>query len=159
MKLLKTIHFDRSDSHAFEQAAGGDEWAISGAFAFSNRAPASVTGKLKQAFTNGFLSLESFGRATFASVAEIDEATVQQMSETLAAHFVLHYGAPDLKPALPIARNELDFIANLCEEHPINTVFTVRRTFDAEGAIHEEYRIVTPPLEPIHTRVWEIVEE
>lgn len=159
MKLLKTIHFDRSDSHVFDQTAAGDEWAISGAFAFSNLAREAVTGKVKQAFSNGFLSLESFGRATFASVAEIDEATVERLSRTLAQHFVEHYGAPALKPALPIARNELDFIANLCAEHPINTVFTVRRTFDDEGAIREEYRIVTPPSEPIHTRVWEIVEE
>ena len=31
----------------------------------------TLTGKRKQAFSNGFLSLESFGHSTFTSVAEI----------------------------------------------------------------------------------------
>lgn len=159
MKLLKTIHFDSSDNHVYAHTAAGDEWAISGAFAFSNAHKDTLKGKDKQAFANGFLSLESLGRATFTSVAEIDEETQTRLRETLARHFVEHYGAPALKPALPVAQNEISFIADLCAEHPINTVFTVRRFFDDDGQIREEYRTVTPPSAPLHTRVWEIAEE
>lgn len=159
MKLLKTIHFDQTDNNVYDITAEGDEWAISGAFSFSSATEDDIRGKTKQAFTNGFLSLESFGRSTFATVSEIDEETQAKLVERLAQHFVEHYGAPAVKPALPIAQNELTFIADLCAEHPINTVFTVRRFFDDTGEIHEEYRTITPPSEPLHTRVWEIVEE
>jgi len=159
MKLLKSIHFDQSDSHVYAHCAGGDEWVVSGAFAFSNATSDTLKGKDKQAFSNGFLSLESFGRATFATVAEIDAQMQKVLRERLAQHFVDHYSAPALKPALPIAQNELTFIADLCAEHPINTLFTVHRFFDENGEIREEYRTITPPSEPVHTRVWEIVEE
>lgn len=159
MKLLKTIHFDQTDNNVYDITAASDEWAISGAFAFSNATEDDLKGKTKQAFSNGFLSLESFGRATFVSVTEIDAETETQLCQALGEHFVDHYGAPALKPALPIAQNELTFIAELCAEHPINTVFTVRRFFDDTGAIREEYRTITPPSEPLHTRVWEIVDE
>ena len=159
MKLLKTIHFDQTDNNVYDKTAASDEWAISGAFAFSNAREDELKGKTKQAFSNGFLSLESFGRSTFATVSEIDDASEAKLCETLGQHFVDHYGAPALKPALPIAQNELTFIADLCDEHPINTVFTVRRFFDDAGEIREEYRTVTPPSEPLHARVWEFVEE
>ena len=72
MKMLKTIHFDQTDGNVYELPAGTDEWAISGAFAFSRLEEGEIKGKLKQAFSNGFLSLENFGRATFATVAEIE---------------------------------------------------------------------------------------
>ena len=42
--------------------------AVSGAFAFSNLAEGDLTGKLRQEFANGWLGLESFGRATFIAV-------------------------------------------------------------------------------------------
>lgn len=158
-KLLKTIHFDQSDTHVYEKIAGGDEWVVSGGFSFSRAKPDSLKGKEKQAFSNGFLSVESFGRATFSSVTELDEEVETELCEKLAQHFCDHYGAPSLKASLPVAQNELDFIVDLCAAHPINTVFTVRRFFDEDEQIHEEYRVVTPPREPIHTRVWEIVEE
>jgi hypothetical protein len=155
VKLLRTIRFDSSDERVYEVAAQPGEWAVSGAFAFAQLAPAEVTGKTRQAFANGFLGVESFGRCTFAVVAEAAPGVREQIQLRLAGHFVAHYGAPDLAAALPAAREEVDFIAELCREALINTVFTVRRTFDPAGRIKEEFRTIAPPSgEPRHARIW-----
>lgn len=159
MKMLKTIHFDQTDRQVYENAAGTDEWAVSGAFAFSRLEESEITGKTKQAFTNGFLSLERFGRSTFSSVTEIKEEQKTALAERLAQHFHEAYGAPSVKVALPVAQHEIDYIADLCAEHPINTIFTVRRFFDDKGDMREEFRTVTPPSEPTHTKIWEIVAD
>lgn len=160
MKFLKTIRFDMSDDHVFESGAAPDEWAISGAFAFSGVEPDQVTGKTKQAFANGFLSIESFGRSTFASVAEFDDDDMAKVEAGLAQHFIDEYGAPDVAAALPAVREEMKFILDLCESSLINTVFTVRRSFDEDGQIKEEFRTITPPdAKPIHTRIWSVVED
>lgn len=160
MKFLRTIRFDESDAHVYDTAAAPDEWAVSGAFAFSGLEPDQVQGKIKQAFANGFLGLDSFGRSTFAVVAEIDEEEHGRVEQRLAAHFVAHYGAPDVAAALPAAREEAAFVSDLCAEALINTVFTVRRHFDDQGEIREEFRTIqAPSSKPLHTRIWQVVED
>jgi hypothetical protein len=160
MKLLKTIRFDSSDERVYELAAAPGEWAVSGAFAFARVAPAEVKGKLKQAFANGFLGLSSFGRSTFASVASATSSDLEEVRQGLAAHFVADWGAPSLEAALLAAREETSFVEDLCREAPVNTVFTVRRTFDAEGRIREEFRTIRPPADPaLHARIWTVVDE
>lgn len=157
MKLLRTIRFDSSDERVFERAAASDEWAVSGAFAFAGLAPEDVVGKVKQAFANGFLGVESFGRATFATVAEADQSACDEIAFCLARHFVDHYGAPDTDVAWPAAQEELEFVLDLCRDAPINTVFTVRRSFDGDGQIKEELRTIKPPAgEPLHARIWTV---
>ncbi len=160
MKFLKTIRFDTSDDNVFDVAAGPEEWAVSGAFAFSRLDPAAVTGEVKQAFANGFLGLSSLGRSTFAVVAEMNDEELAAVERGLAAHFVDRYGAPDMAAALPAAREEGAFVMDLCRESLINTVFTVRRHFDEEGRIREEFRIIqASSSEPQHARIWSIVED
>lgn len=160
MKLLRTIRFDGSDDYVFESAAPPDEWAVSGGFAFASLGEAAITGKIKQAFSNGFMGVPSLGRSTFATVAEITEAERLIVAEQLAQHFVDIYGAPDVAAALPAAKEELDFVAELCEEALINTVFTVRRTFDDDGEIREAFRTIQPPTDkPLHSRIWSMVED
>jgi len=138
-RFLRTIRFDGTDEFVFEAAASPDEWAISGAFAFSGLEPAMVTGKTRQAFTNGFLSVETFGRATFVCVAELDLAAREQLELALAQHFVDAYGAPDVAVALPVAQAEFAFVADLVKDVPVNTVFAVKRSFDDDGDIREEF--------------------
>jgi len=160
MKLLKTIRFDPSDGQVFENAAEPDEWAIPGGFAFGGLSDdAALTGKRKQAFSNGFLSLESFGHATFTSVAEITPNGIDGLIETLAQHFIDAYGAPAFDEARDVARQEIDFALDLCRDVPINAVFTLRRFFDDAGEIREEFRLVDAPGERPHTRVWDVVED
>lgn len=160
MKFLRTIRFDMSDDHVYEVAAAPEEWAVSGAFAFAEMNPGELAGKTKQAFANGFLGLASFGRSTFATVAEIEEAERAELERALAEHFVARYGAPDVETALPAAREEADFIADLCRDSLINTIFTVHRHFDEEGRIREAFRsIQAPSSEPMHTRIWDVVDD
>ena len=98
MKLARTVRLDESDDNVFERPADAGEWAISGGFEFSDWDEKNLTGKPRQAFSNGWLSLDSFGRATFVAVASITETEYQSLIEKLAQHFVDHYGAPNLKP-------------------------------------------------------------
>lgn len=158
-KFLRTIRFDSSDEHVFECAAGTDEWAVPGGFVFSGMEEQAIAGKIKQAFSNGFLSLDSFSHSTFVTVGEADDETIASLAVRLADHFVEAYGAPDRDAALPIARGEIDFAAELAGGQPVNTVLAIGRSFDDTGGIHEEYRIVTLPSETPHARVWDVEED
>ncbi len=157
-KLLRTIRFDASDAQVFPEAAGPDEWAISGAFAFTDLAAPPV-GKQRQAFANGFLSLESFGRSTFVAVGECPDADLWRLTQDLALHFVAHYGAPDQAAAFPVAEEEVEFALELCRDAPINQLFAVQRRFDDRGQIHETFRVVAPPGEAPHAKVWEVTSD
>jgi len=139
-RLLKTIRFDTSDVFAFPLAAEPDEWAISGAFAFADIEPGELSGKAKQAFANGFLGLDSFGHATFASVANASGQDRDGVINRLARHFVEAYGAPDLEEAKEAAVQEIAFIEDLVADTLINTLFCVSRSFDEDGRIIESYR-------------------
>lgn len=143
MKLGRTIRFDESDLNVFEHPAGPDEWAVSGGFAFSNWTEAMIVGKARQAFANGWLGLESFGRSTFIAVAQIEPSEYEDAVQSLAAHFVEAYGAPDLAAALPAAREELEFMAELCDEHAPNTLLVVERSL-TEAGVKEGFRAIAP---------------
>jgi hypothetical protein len=160
MKLLKTIRFDASDERVFDLAAAPEEWAVSGAFAFTGTAPNSLTGKSRQAFANGFLGLRSLGRSTFATVADATAADLGQIEQVLTGRFISACGAPDEAAARFAAADETSFIRELCRDVPINTVFTVRRTWDAQGQIKEEFRTIRPPTgEPLHAKIWTVVDD
>lgn len=155
MKLPRTIRLDASDREVFETPAEPGEWAISGSFAFLESDLGALEGKAKMAFQCGWLGLESFGRSTLVEVAEISEADFFASVERLARHFVERYGAPDLAAALPVARQELDDAAGLCE-HKLHSLLTVERGLDDEGQIHERFRVVTPQRAQDHAKIWEI---
>lgn len=143
MKLARTIRLDESDDNVFHQAASSGEWAISGGFAFSNFEEADLVGKTRQEFANGWLSLDSFGRATFAAVTVITEHELNDLIERLAAHFVEHYGAPNLEAARPVAAEELEQMRAMCEDHEDNTIMMISRSLTETG-VHESYRFSTP---------------
>lgn len=155
LKLLRTIRFDSSDDRVYEHAATAGEWAVSGVFAFAGLDESLFVGKMRQAFANGFLGVESFGRSTFVTVAEAREADGDEVAYRLAVHFVERYGAPDVDTALPAAEAELAFARELAEGAPVNTVLTIRRVRDASGEIREELRRIRPPAaQPQHARIW-----
>ena len=160
IKMLKTIRFDASDERVYELAAAPEEWAVSGAFAFAGLPGEALVGKTRQAFANGFLGLTSFGRSTFATVGEVTPADLEGVEHALALHLVAQHGAPQLEAALPAAKEEVRFVLDLCRDAPINTVFTVRRTRDAQSQIKEEFRTIRPPTaEPLHAKVWTVVDD
>ena len=138
-----TIRLDDSDTMVFERAAEPGEWAIPGSFVFAGLDPGSLTGKRRQAFASGFLGLASFGWSTLVTVAEMREAEYATLANSLAAHFVARYGAPDIATALPAARQELEFAVSLCE-HPADTVIAIERHVEPDG-IRERFRVVRQP--------------
>ena len=143
MKLARTIRFDESDDNVFEATAQPDEWAISGAFEFSNWTGDDLTGKKRQAFANGWLGLESFGRSTFVAVAEITPAEYAAAEDALARHFVDRYGAPDLVAARPVAAEELGYMREMCEDHDANALLIVERRL-VDAGVNEAFRAIKP---------------
>jgi len=143
MRLARTLRFDDSDEKVFDPPAQPDEWAISGSFEFSNWTEEMLTGKLRQAFANGWLGLESFGRATFVATAQIEQAEYDALIDRLARHFVDTYGAPDLDAARPVAEDELRYMREMCEDHNPNTLLVVTREM-VEAGISESFRSIKP---------------
>jgi len=143
LKLARTIHFDESDRQIFARPADSGEWAIPGGFEFSNWTGADLSGKARQAFANGWLSLDSFGRATLVAVAQIEPAEIDALTARLAGHFVTLYGAPDVAAALPAAREEIAFMQELCAGHDPNVILVVGRDL-TEGGVRERFRSITP---------------
>lgn len=143
MNLARAIHFDESDLNVFHSPARTGEWCISGGFEFSNWSEADLVGKARQAFANGWLGLETFGRVTFVAVTRIEPTELDQLAENLAAHFVQLYGAPSVEAARDVAKTELSQMADLCSGHPPNTLLTVARSL-TDGGVHEAYRVITP---------------
>ncbi|WP_113912621.1 DUF6505 family protein [Roseovarius dicentrarchi] len=141
MKLARAIHFDESDTRVFHNPARTGEWCISGGFEFSNWSEADLTGKARQAFTNGWLGCETFGRTTFVAVTQIEPSEIEALADRLARHFVDIYGAPSVDLARNVALEELSQMTDLCDEHDANTLLTVTRELTASG-VRESYRMI-----------------
>lgn len=103
MKLARAIHLDDSDRNVFFSPARTGEWCLSGGFEFSDWTEADLEGKARQAFANGWLGLETFGRVTFVAVTPIAETEFHQLVGQLARHFVDLYGAPSVDAARGVA--------------------------------------------------------
>lgn len=141
MLLARAIHFDESDMNVFAKPARTGEWAISGGFEFSNWSEGDLVGKARQAFANGWLGIETFGRVTFVAVTRIEAAEYKTLTTRLAEHFVEIYGAPSVDAALSVATEELAQMADLCADHAPNTVLTVMREL-TEAGVREQYRYI-----------------
>lgn len=141
MNLARAVHLDESDMNVFEQPARTGEWCIPGGFAFSDWTEADLAGRARQAFANGWLGLETFGRVTFVAVTPVEPGELAALEQGLARHFVAAWGAPSIEAALPVAREEIAHMAELCDEHEPNTLLTVAREFTASG-VKESYRAI-----------------
>lgn len=139
--LARAIHFDESDRNVFHNPARTGEWAVSGGFEFSNWGQGDLVGKARQAFANGWLGIETFGRVTFVATTQIEDAEYEQLQAHLARHFVDVYGAPGVAAAMPVAADELAQMADLCADHAPNTVLTVLREL-TEAGVREQYRYI-----------------
>ncbi len=143
MKLARAIHLDESDMQVFHAPARTGEWAISGGFEFSDWTEGDLVGKARQAFANGWLGLETFGRVTFVAVARIEPAEHDALADGLAQHFVSVYGAPDIDAARAVALEEIGHMRELCEGQDDNTLLTVTRSL-TDGGVREEFRVISP---------------
>ena len=141
MKLARAIHLDESDMQVFFSPARTGEWCISGGFEFSNWTEADLVGKSRQAFSNGWLGVETFGRVTFVAVTQIQQSELDELEQRLAQHFVDIYGAPSVDAARDVAREELVQMVDLCADHDVNTLLTVARELTDAG-VREAYRAI-----------------
>lgn len=141
MNLARAIHFDESDMRVFYAPARTGEWCISGGFEFSDWGEADLVGKARQAFANGWLGVETFGRVTFVAVTRVEADEVDALARCLAEHFVEIYGAPSVEAALAVAREEIAQMAELCEDHAPNLLLTVARE-RTDAGVKESYRSI-----------------
>ncbi|MEP2028636.1 MAG: DUF6505 family protein [Paracoccaceae bacterium] len=139
--LARAIHFDESDMNIYHTPARTGEWCISGGFEFSNWSEGDLTGKARQAFSNGWLGLETFGRVSVVAITKIEPSEVSVLVDLLAAHYVSHYGAPSVEAARRVAEGELAQMAELCDGQPANTLLTVTREL-TEAGVKEGYRMI-----------------
>ncbi len=154
-KFPRTIRLDTSDVYVFECAAEPGEWAVPGSFAFANAEIEGLKGKARQAFACGWLGTLSWGFSTLVEVAPIDEPSFRQVVDRLAHHFVVHFGAPGHRAALPVAEAEARAAAELCDEHALHRLLALERQLDTAGIV-ERYRVVQPERAADHTRLWTI---
>ena len=156
MKLLRTIRLDASDTFVFEKAAEPGEWAVSGAFAFWNREPASLEGKARSAFRRGFLGLATLGWSTLVQIVAANDEDRQDVVDTLARQLVAEFGAPTIEDALAAAEEEVTFTESLCSQ-PQDTLIAVHRTFE-DGAVKESFRTLCPRSGPKPARAFSFFE-
>ncbi|EGP08203.1 hypothetical protein CSIRO_1929 [Bradyrhizobiaceae bacterium SG-6C] len=142
LKLPRTIRLDPSDTFVFERAAEPGEWAVSGAFVFWDRDPASLGQKQRVALRSGFLGIDSLGWSTLAVVTEATEAERSEIVERLAAQLLAKFGAPDMEAARAAAGEEVAFASSLCDHAP-QTILAVQRSIE-NGEIRERFRTLKP---------------
>ena len=141
MKLARAVHVDDSDTQVFHSPARTGEWCITGGFEFSNWGEDDLTGKARQAFANGWLGVETFGRVTFVAVTPIEAGEVEVLAVALARHFVDVYGAPTQEAALGVARDEIAHMVDLCDAQDDNTLLAVARELTGAG-VKESFRVI-----------------
>jgi hypothetical protein len=138
VKLLRTIRLDPSDTFVFERAAEPGEWAVSGAFVFSDTDPAALQGKERSAFRGGFLGVTSLGWSTLVQIVDASEEDRERLVGELSQRLVENFGAPDLDAARAAAEEEVGFTISICNQ-PQDTLIAVHRSFE-NGEIREAFR-------------------
>lgn len=158
MKFLRTIRLDDSDVQVYERAADPGEWAVPGSFAFLDVPEEDLSGKTLQAFRHGFLGTRTFGWSTLVEIAEISEDEYQDVIDRLAAHFMENYGAPHIAAALPVAGDEVDYAAAICE-YELHTLLAIEREFGEEG-LEESLKVIRPSAAGHdNLKIWGVAED
>lgn len=156
MKLLRTIRLDPSDTFVFESAAEPGEWAVSGAFVFSDDDPSKLEGKARSAFRGGFLGVASLGWSTLVQIVEATNTDRAAAVDALAQQLVARFGAPGMTEARAAAEEEFTFAESLCTQ-PADTLIAVHRRFE-DGEIREAFRTLRPKDGPKPLRAFAFLE-
>jgi hypothetical protein len=156
MKLLRTIRLDPSDTFVFTNAAEPGEWAVSGAFVFSDADPAKLEGKARSAFRGGFLGVASLGWSTLVQIVEAGEQDRRAAVDMLAKQLVAQFGAPSIADAVAAAEEEFAFTETLCNQ-PADTLIAVHRSYE-DGEIREAFRTLRPKDGPKPLRAFAFLE-
>ena len=158
MKFARTIRFDKSDLNIFPLASEEGELAVVGTFSFYNIKPEDLKGKVKQAFSNGFLGCSTFGFSTLVSLVSINENEIKKLQINLGQYFIDNYGAPSKEVAEKAASDEINFMLDLCKEHELGSLLSLSREFSEEG-IKEKFRNLPKADSCAEQKIWTVVEE
>ena len=109
MKFARTIRFDKSDLNIFPLASEEGELAVVGTFNFYNLEPEDLKGKVKQAFSNGFMGCKTFGYSTLVSLVNVSEEDLEELKNDLSQYLMDKYGAPTKEIATNAASEEIKF--------------------------------------------------
>ena len=139
MKFAKTIRFDKSDLNIFPTIAEEGELAVVGTFSFFNFGEENLKGKMKQAFSNGFLGIPSFGYSTLISLTQVEEEDLKSLKNTLSDCFLKNYGAPSFEHAYKAADDEVNLMLDLCSSHDKGSLISISREITKDG-IKENFR-------------------
>jgi hypothetical protein len=139
MRFPRIVRPEPKGFGGFVPAATPGEWAVTGAFRFAHRDPATIQRRELHIFKHGWFGLESFGGGPLVEVADLAEAVHDELGRRLAAYLMTQYG---INPgaAIEAALEELAFAASLCS-HPLRTVLALDREFNEQGLI-ETTRVV-----------------
>jgi hypothetical protein len=140
MRFPRTVRLDAANAELYDPAAESGEWAISGAFVFSDREPLLLAGQEREAFRHGFLGTGSFGWSTLIAVTDITPDQYERVVAALTRHLREHYQAPDRAAARAFAEEECKFAQSLCDR-PVGTLLAVDRSFGPQG-ISERFHTV-----------------
>lgn len=124
------------------QASPG-EWAVTGAFRYAHRDPASLLGREATAFGSSWLGIGSFAPALQVETVPIAASDLDQVARMLAAYLLDAWEVPTPELAVELAREEIGFALALAE-HPTGTILALRREFGEQGLM-ERARIVAGP--------------
>ncbi len=158
MKFAKTIRFDKSDLNIFPTIAQEGELAVVGTFSFFNLKEGILKGKMKQAFSNGFLGIPSFGYSTFISLTEVCEDDLKALKNSLADCFFKIYGAPSMQHAYKAADDEVNLMLDLCSTHDKGSLISISREITKDG-IKENFRNLPKAESCAEQNIWTFEEE
>ena len=144
MKLLRTIRLDASDTFIIDPPAEPGEWAVSGAFAFWQRDPATLDGRTRTAFRSGFLGVTSLGWSPLAQIVEASADDRRAVVGTLAERLVANFGVSGFVLACVVVVEEVAFAESLCDQ-PVATLVAVHRSFEG-GDLREAFRTLKPRI-------------
>ena len=158
MKFARTIRFDKSDLNIFPLASEEGELAVVGTFSFYNLKPEDLKGKVKQAFSNGFLGCSTFGYSTLVSLVNISEEEIKKLQYKLGNFLIDNYGAPSKEVAEKAASEEINFMIDLCKDHELGSLLSLSRDWSEEG-IKEKFRNLPKADSCVEQKIWTVVEE
>ena len=158
MKFAKTIRFDKSDLNIFPLASEEGELAIVGTFNFYNLKQDDLKGKVKQAFSNGFMGCTTFGYSTLVSLVNIKEKELQELKTNLGKFLIDNFGAPSKEMAEEAANEEINFMLDLCKNHEIGSLLSLSRTWETDG-IKEKFRNLPKADSCAEQKIWTFVDE
>ena len=146
-RLLRVVSAHGKLARITGPVAQPGEWAVTGAFRYRHRDPASLLGREAAVFRAGWLGLESFAPALHVEVAVIPPDTLETLARRLAAHLLGSW--PDATPALAaeMAAEEIGFALALAE-HPPGTVLALQREFGEQGLMERAAVVAGPPRRP-----------